>query len=98
MFDRSLSCDLSREQINEKRGGRQVSWGCLCRGNSAKGGAELECRRCKLTFHEKCERLDYSPAEMDKMQENGSFICAECEQVLPPPTFTNAPYPALLPI
>ena len=46
----------------------------------AKGGEELECRRCHLTFHTKCERLDYSPAELKAMAEKGSYICADCER------------------
>ena len=73
----SVSC----EQIQNNRNGKVINWGCLCRGNSTKGGLELTCKRCELTFHAKCERLDYTQVELEKMQTQGSFICADCEQL-----------------
>jgi hypothetical protein len=64
---------------NAERG--HVQWGCLCRGNIIKGGAELQCRRCALTFHSQCERLDYSSSELREMMEKGTYICSDCERL-----------------
>ena len=64
----------------ERTAARGVRWGCLCAGSVLKGGIELTCRRCALTFHAKCERLDYSNAELKRMEEKGTYTCSECEQ------------------
>ena len=69
------------EKLSQIEGRRGVEWGCLCRGSVGKGGAELKCRRCALTFHAKCERLDFTAAELRVMAEKGSFVCADCEQL-----------------
>lgn len=74
----SVSCEMNRAARSDLP---PIKWGCLCGGNVFKGGAELKCRRCDLTFHAKCERLDYSAAELKKMAETGSYICSECEQL-----------------
>ena len=59
-FANNSCVSVTIEETQARRGDREVRWGCLCRGNVSKGGVELECGRCNLTFHAKCEKLDYS--------------------------------------
>ena len=76
------SCSsVAQEQLAVKRGERDVRWGCVCRGQVAKGGVELVCRRCSLTFHTKCERLDYSAAELRRIVQLDAYLCTDCERL-----------------
>mmetsp|Transcript_24873 Transcript_24873/g.72777 ORF Transcript_24873/g.72777 Transcript_24873/m.72777 type:complete len:385 (-) Transcript_24873:48-1202(-) len=69
------------DQIAEKRrGGTAIQWGCVCAGGVLRGGAELQCRSCALTFHSKCERLDYTPAELARFAADKTFLCSSCQQ------------------
>ena len=73
----SVSCELAAK-ISAQKGIKD--WGCICNGSVIKGGMELKCMRCSLYFHAKCERLDYTQAELEKMKTTGTFICTECDQ------------------
>ena len=75
------SCTSEAEAVAAARTAqRGVRWGCLCQGHVLNGGIELTCRRCSLVFHAKCERLDYSSAELKRMEAQGSYVCAECDR------------------
>ena len=65
--------DERKEELTMERG---VRWGCLCRGTTLFGGVELRCRRCELTFHSKCERLDYPNAEVGRAQSDACTLLA----------------------
>ena len=76
------SCSsVAQEQLDVKRGDRVVLWGCVCKGQVAKGGVELVCRRCSHTFHTKCERLDYSAAELQRIVQMDAYLCTDCERL-----------------
>eukprot|EP00965_Chrysotila_dentata_P154868 5117204-Pleurochrysis_carterae.AAC.1 len=57
-----------------------ISWGCKCRGHVGGKGAKLRCRGCALWFHARCERLDYSPSELNAIAKKGKFECGGCER------------------
>ena len=78
-FANASCASVSAEELCKMRGGKIIQWGCVCKGWVAKGGMELTCNQCHLTFHTKCERLDYTPAELQDMADKDTFTCGDCE-------------------
>ena len=58
-----------------------ITWGCACGGHVGvnSGGVRLTCNGCGLSFHSKCERLDYDRDELEEMEARGQFVCGGCE-------------------
>ena len=59
-----------------------ITWGCACGGHVGvnSGGVRLTCNGCGLSFHSKCERLDYDRDELEEMEARGQFVCGGCER------------------
>ena len=75
-------------KLNAEKG--RGTWGCACQGLVHGGGVALTCSDCHRWFHAKCERLDYSAKELEKIIATNRHCSRPNPSMAPPLLFSTA--------